>query len=256
MAEWFDPQIGLTIDLLRYAENVVVLTGAGISTASGINDFRSPGGLWEKYNPLKYANYNVFLKKPEYYWELERELVPIFASAKPNRAHKALVEMERKLKGSLKVIITQNIDNFHQMAGTKVPVIEIHGNVYRVNCMDCHKPIKRGYILKKFKEGAQIPECPYCGGRVKPDVLLFQEPIGDALLDEAIQYAEKCDVFMVLGSSLMVFPANQLPIIAKRNKKGAKVVHINQTPTIMDKHCSLRLLGDLATILPAIVEKL
>lgn len=256
MAEWFDPQIGLVIDLLRYAENIVILTGAGISTASGISDFRSPGGLWEKYNPLKYANYNVFLKKPEYYWELERDLVPIFANAKPNPAHKALVDMERKLKGKLKVIITQNIDNFHQLAGSKVPIIEIHGNVYRVRCLDCHQPIKRGYILKRFKMGDEIPACPYCGGRIKPDVLMFNEPMGDDLLEQAIKYTEECDVFIVLGSSLMVFPANQLPLIAKRNKKGGKVIHINQTPTIMDKHCTIRLLADLTTVLPSIVDRL
>ena len=256
MAEWFDPQIGLIVDILRYAENVVVLTGAGISTASGISDFRSPGGLWERYNPLKYANYNVFLKKPEYYWELERELVPIFASAKPNRAHKALVDLERKLKERFKAVITQNIDNFHQMAGTKSPIIEIHGNVYRANCLDCHQSITRGYILKRLKLGDEIPSCPHCGGRIKPEVLLFNEPMGDEILDQAIKYTEECDVFLVLGTSLMVFPASQLPLIAKRNKKGAKVIHINQTPTIMDKHCTLRILGDLTTVLPNIVDRL
>lgn len=256
MAEYFDPQISLAVDFLRYAKNVVVLTGAGISTASGIHDFRSPGGLWEQYNPLIYANYNVFLRKPEYYWELERSLAPLFLGAKPNRAHKVLVELERKLNGYFAGIITQNIDNLHQVAGSKVPIIELHGNVFRAHCLDCNDSVKRDYILKRIALGDKVPVCPACGGRVKPEVILFNEPMGDEVLEKAQKLTEECDIFLALGSSLEVFPANQLPLIARKNKNGAKIIIVNQTPTVMDKYCTLRILGDLTSALPLIVDQL
>ncbi|MHA2001875.1 MAG: SIR2 family NAD-dependent protein deacylase [Promethearchaeota archaeon] len=252
ISEWFDPQLSIAIDLLRYSKNVVAFTGAGISTESGIADFRSPGGLWELYNPLKYANYNIFLKNPEYYWELERELIPIFAKAKPNKAHKALVELEKK--GKLKAIITQNIDNFHQIAGSKVPIIEIHGNANNAHCMDCGVPIKRSYISKHIKNGEKIPICPKCGGRIKTEVVLFNEPIAEDKLEEATDWAEKCDIMLVLGSSLSVFPANQIPLLAR--KSGAKLIFINRDQTFMDKYATLRLLGNLGTYLPLLVNDL
>ena len=250
MAEYFDPQVSLAIDMLRYAKKVVVFTGAGISTDSGIPDFRSQGGLWEKYNPLKYANYNVFLKEPEYYWELERELQPIFKKAKPNKCHRKLVSLEKK--GKLTAIITQNMDNFHQDAGSKVPIIEIHGNVHKAHCMDCGISLKRSYIDKRLSAGDSVPKCKKCGGRIKTDVVLFNEPIVEDLLEEATKYAEDCDVFMVLGSSLSVFPANQIPLLAR--KAGAKLIFINRDPTYMDKYASLRLLGELGTYLPLVIN--
>lgn len=252
MSEWFDPQVAVAIDLLRYSKNIVVFTGAGISTPSGIDDFRSPGGLWEQFNPLKYANYTIFLKKPEYYWELERVMTPRFEKAKPNKVHKAIVELEKKT--NLKAIITQNIDNFHQEAGSKVPIIELHGNVNEIHCMDCHCAIKRSYIQKRIKAGDLVPKCPNCGGRVKPNILLFNEPIVEDVLEEATEYAEKCDLMLIFGSSLSVFPANQIPLLAR--KAGAKLIFINRDPTFMDKYATLRMLGDLETYLPMIVRSL
>ncbi len=251
LAEWFDPQISIAVDLIRYAKNIVAFTGAGVSTDSGISDFRSPGGLWVKYNPLKYANYNIFLKQPEYYWELERILVDTFHKAKPNKIHKALVSLEKK--GSLKAIITQNIDNFHQDAGSKVPVIELHGNAQKAHCMDCSEPIKRSYINKQLNLGVEVPSCPYCGGRIKTEVVLFNEPIAEDLLEEATMYAENCDLMLVMGSSLTVFPANQIPLLAK--KSGAKLIFINREQTYMDRYCTVRLLGDLGTYLPLLMSE-
>jgi NAD-dependent deacetylase len=250
MAEWFDPQTSIAIDLIRYSKNIVAFTGAGISTASGIPDFRSPGGLWECFNPLKYANYDIFLEKPEYYWEMERALIDMFYKAKPNKSHKLLVKLEKK--GKLKAIITQNIDNLHQKAGSKVPLIELHGNAKKAHCMDCGKTIKRNYITKRLRIGDTVPRCPYCEGRIKTGVLLFNEPMAEKKLVEATEYAEQCDLMLILGSSLTVFPANQIPLLAK--KAGAKLVFINRDPTYMDRHASVRLLGDLGVYLPLIIS--
>ncbi|MHA1674351.1 MAG: SIR2 family NAD-dependent protein deacylase [Promethearchaeota archaeon] len=252
MVELLNPQLGIAIDLLRYSKNIVAFTGAGISTPSGIDDFRSPGGLWEQFNPLKYANYTVFLKNPEFYWELERAMMPAYEKAKPNKAHKALVELEKK--GNLKAIITQNADNFHQDAGSKVPIIEIHGNINRVHCMDCHTTIKRSYIQKRLKQGDDVPKCPECGGRVKPDVVLFNEPVADDLLEEATYYAENCDLMLILGSSLSVFPANQIPLLAR--KAGAKLIFINRDRTYLDKYATVALLGDLVVYLPLLTKSM
>ncbi|MCF2140886.1 MAG: NAD-dependent protein deacylase [Candidatus Lokiarchaeota archaeon] len=252
MGEYFDPQISIAIDLLRYSNKIVAFTGAGISTASGIDDFRSPGGLWTQFNPLKYANYSVFLKTPKYYWQLEKALIPKFENAKPNKAHKALVSLEKK--GKLKAIITQNIDNFHQDAGSKVPIVELHGNMNHAYCMDCYTPIKRNYILKWLKRKSGIPICPKCGGRIKTNIVLFNEPIAEDLLEEATKYAEDCEIMLVLGSSLTVFPANQIPLLAR--KAGAKLIFINKDPTFMDKYATLRMLGNLETYLPMIINSI
>lgn len=223
-----------------------------MSTESGIPDFRSAGGLWEKYNPLKFANYTVFLQTPEYFWELVRALLPVFEKAKPNRGHKALVRLEKK--GKLTGIITQNMDNFHQMAGSKVPVIELHGNAKKAHCMDCNTNIKQNYIIKRIKADESIPVCPECGGRIKSDVVLFNEPVADDLLEEATLLAESCDILLILGSSLSVFPANQIPLLAR--KAGARLIFINKDPTFYDKYATLRLLGNLGTYLPMIISEI
>lgn len=252
MGEYFDPQVSVAIDLLRYNHRIVAFTGAGISTASGIEDFRSPGGLWEQYNPLQYANYSVFLKTPEYYWELERAMIPRFEKARPNKAHKALVKLEKM--GKLQAIITQNMDNFHQEAGSKIPVIELHGNKNLAHCMDCQSPIKRSYLTKWLKHHTGVPVCPKCGGRIKTDVVLFNEPFAEDLLEQAAEQAENCDIMLVLGTSLTVFPANQIPLLAR--KAGAKLIFINKDPTFMDKYATLRILGDVEVYLPYLVNNL
>jgi NAD-dependent deacetylase len=249
---YFDPQWSVAIDLLRYSKKIVVLTGAGVSTESGLSDFRSPNGLWARFDPMVYANYNVFLKKPEYYWELERATIPEFADAKPNATHKALVNLEKF--GTLQAIITQNIDNFHQKAGSKVSIVELHGNAYRVHCLDCEREIKRNYLIKRLKAGDLVPICPYCGGRIKTGVILFNEPLGEQVINTAMQYAKDCDLMFVLGTSLLVFPANMIPIIAK--KAGAKLIFINREPTYLDKHATLRFLGNIGTIFPALIKEM
>ena len=250
MSHWFDPQTSLAIDIIKNAKNIVAFTGAGISTESGIPDFRSAGGLWSQFDPAKYADYNVFLKNPEYYWELERKLGKIFLKAKPNIGHKSLVKLEKK--GKLKAIITQNMDNLQQNAGSKIPIVELHGNALKAYCMDCSKLISRKYINKNLKKSEEIPICPYCSGRIKTNVVLFNEPLAQDVMKTAISWAEKCDVMLILGSYLAVHPANQIPLIAK--KAGAKLIFINNEPTHYDKYATLRMLGRLGDFLPLIVS--
>ena len=204
--------------------------------------------MWEKFDPNIYANYDIFLKNPKYYWDLERAMIPIFAKAKPNPNHKAVVELEKK--SMVDAIITQNIDNFHQMAGSRVPVIELHGSVYSAYCMDRGQRIKRGYLLKSIKQGRKIPVCPNCGGRVKTGAIMFNEPMADDVLEQAREVSRRSDLFLALGSSLQVYPANELPIIAK--KAGAKLIYINREETLMDKYCDLRFLGNLIEYFTAI----
>ena len=250
MAHWFDPQTSLAIDMIRKSKNILAFTGAGISTQSGISDFRSPGGLWSQFDPNLYADYNVFLKNPEFYWELERKLGKIFLNAKPNKIHKALVKLEKK--GKLNGIITQNIDNLQQSAGSKIPIIELHGNPIKAHCMDCKKPISRKYINKNLKKSENIPVCPFCNGRIKTNTLLFNEPMAQDIMKAAISLAEKCDLMLILGSYLAVYPANQIPLIAK--KAGATLIFINNEPTHYDKYATLRLLGQVESYLPLIVS--
>lgn len=250
MAEWFDPQVSIAIDIIKNAKNVIAFTGAGLSTESGIMDFRSPGGLWSQFDPAIYSDYNVFLNTPEYYWDLERKLGNVFQHAKPNKGHKALVKLEKK--GKLKAIITQNIDNLQQNAGSKIPIIELHGNARKAYCMDCKKPISRRYINKKLKKSKDIPICPYCGGRIKTNVILFHEPVAQDVMKEAIDWAEKCDLMLILGSYLAVYPANQIPLIAR--KAGAPLIFINNEPTHYDKYATLRMIGKIGSYLPLIVS--
>lgn len=248
----FDPQWSVAIDLLRYSKKIVILTGAGVSTESGLSDFRSPDGLWSRFDPNIYANYKVFLKNPELYWNLERAIIPEFSKAKPNATHRSIVKLQKR--GTLQAIITQNIDNFHQKAGSTVPIVELHGNAYHVNCLDCKRSINRTYVTKRLKAGDVVPVCPFCKGRVKPGIILFEEPIADQVMNTAYEYAKNCDLMFVLGTSLLVFPANQIPLIAK--KAGAKLIFINREPTYLDKHATLRFLGNIGEIFPTLIKEM
>ncbi len=251
MAEFFDPKVSIAIDLIRNAKKIVIFTGAGISTDSGIPDFRSNGGLWAKFDPNIYASYEVFLENPQYYWELEREVMSYCYKAKPNHSHKLITKLEKT--GKIVAIITQNIDNLHQKSGSKVPIIELHGNGQKSHCMDCGIEVNKKYIYNKIKSiELEVPKCPKCNGKVKTDVVLFKEPLNKKTWKNATYYAENCDLIIVLGSSLTVFPGNQIPLLAK--KAGAKLLFINKNPTTLDKHASLRLLGDLKTYLSLILK--
>ncbi len=239
------------IQIVRESSYIVAFTGAGVSTESGIDDFRSPGGLWSRYDPGKYANYQVFLKEPKYYWELALELTPAVFQAQPNPAHLALVELEKM--GKLKAIITQNIDTLHQRAGSKVPVLELHGTYDYCYCLDCGEKTPRLEIIERVRQGEKVPRC-HCGGLIKSGAVLFGEPLPQEVVEQAYQHSAKCDCFIVIGSSLVVSPANYMPVLASRN--GARLIFVNRDPTIMDDMASVILRGDAGENLHAIIEGL
>jgi NAD-dependent deacetylase len=236
------------VGMIKQSNFVVALTGAGISTESGIPDFRGPDGLWKRYDPMKVATIDAFMSDPSAYWQraLERKSL---VEAKPNRGHLALAELERI--GKLKAVITQNVDGLHQKAGCSY-VIELHGSAYTAHCLNCGRKYLRVDILKRVEEGELPPTCE-CGGIIKPDVILFGEPLPKDALEGAMQQSSMCDLMLVLGTSLTVYPAAHMPDIAKQN--GAKIIIVNMEPTERDFLGDIVILGRTGEILPKIVEK-
>ncbi len=208
-------------DLIRRKPRIAALTGAGISVESGIPDFRSPGGLWERFAPMEYATIHAFRKNPAKVWGLLKEMDRIITAARPNPAHYALAELEAK--GKLLGIITQNVDNLHQAAGSK-KVVEYHGNAHRFVCLNCH-----GQHPRESLDFSQVPLYCYCGGLIKPDVVFFGEPIPREGKRDADHLAATCDLLLIIGTSGEVSPANYLPGFAQGN--GALIVENNLEPT-------------------------
>ncbi|MEM0463955.1 MAG: NAD-dependent protein deacetylase [Pyrobaculum sp.] len=225
----------------------VALTGAGVSTASGIPDFRGPQGLWRMVDPEKFE-ISYFHDHPDEVWDLFVEFFLSTFNAKPNPAHYALAELEKL--GKLCAVITQNVDMLHQAAGTR-NVVELHGSLKDVICLQCGYRYPLSEALRQRTRGA--PRCPKCGGVLKPDVVFFGEPLPRDALREAMMLAEMADVFIAAGTSLAVYPANQLPLIAK--KRGAKLVVINAEETYYDFAADYVFRGKVEEVLPALVEK-
>jgi len=213
-------------DLLNKAQAGVALTGAGISVDSGIPSFRGADGLWTHYEPLEYAHIRAFLKNPAKVWKMLLELDEIIGRARPNAAHLALAELERL--GKLKGIITQNIDNLHQAAGSH-RVVEYHGNAHRFVCLGCGRVFTREEL-----DFSRLPLYCRCQGLIKPDVVFFGEDIPPRANAAAWELAEHSDLFLVIGTSAEVAPASLLPYVAKRH--GALVVEINLEPTTLTEH--------------------
>ncbi len=208
-------------ELLKNSNFAVALTGAGISVESGIPSFRGAHGLWTRYNPMEYAHIESFLTNPAKVWKLLRELEDIIAKARPNPAHLALAALEKM--GRLQGIITQNVDNLHQEAGSR-HVIEFHGNARRFVCLRCGRSFD-----PKTLDFSQLPlYCP-CEGLIKPDIVFFGEEIPVAANQAAFELAEACDLMLVIGTSAAVMPANYLPYTAKNH--GAKIIEINPETT-------------------------
>ena len=234
------------VDLLLTSVNAIAFTGAGISTASGIPDFRGPNGLWKKYSP-EIATVEYFKKDPKGFWEFYSMRMRGLFEAKPNPAHFALAELERM--GLIKYVITQNIDGLHQRAGSK-NVIELHGNMRRSYCTSCFKSYDSSEVLKMIDKGELPPRCS-CGGIIRPDVVLFGEPVKDIYF--ALQIAYDSDLVMVLGSSLTVYPANLIPQVVK--ERGGKLIIINMQETPLDDVADIVIREPLEKVLPQIVEE-
>lgn len=230
---------------LKSARTVVFFSGAGISAESGIPTFRGKDGIWNKFRPEELANFDAFIRNPQLVWEWYNYRKSIIHQSKPNAGHLAIVEMEKYFDEV--IVITQNVDNFHRRAGSKT-VYELHGNIERNFCVKC----KKHYNGKlNFKNG--IPKCK-CGGLIRPDVVWF----GELLPADQFQLSEKgarnCDVFFVVGTSAIVYPAASLVHIAKSN--GAFLVEVNIEETEASSIVDISLFGESGKVLPQIVEEL
>lgn len=236
--------------LLRESRLVVALTGAGISTPSGIPDFRSPGaGLWTEADPFEVASLLTFRYEPERFFAWVRPLARVIDRAQPNPAHLALAELEARQQ--LAAVITQNIDGLHTRAGSRT-VHEVHGTMNTATCVRCFASLPAAERLARFVDDGVIPRCPGCGGLLKPDVTLMGEQLPARVLQAARRAARACDLMMVVGSSLEVMPAAGLPLEALNY--GARLVLINLLPTFVDDRADVLIQADAAAVLPEIAR--
>jgi NAD-dependent deacetylase len=215
------------------ARRTVIFTGAGLSTESGIPDFRSPGGVWDRYNPedFYYQNFISSEAAREKYWQMATEMYEPMKRSQPNLAHRAIAEMERL--GKLDSVITQNVDGLHLKAGNSPEkIIELHGTAMHVSCLHCQKRYDRDAIQERIKEGVKAPVCDDCGGPLKPATISFGQAMPERETQQAYSVSSLCDLFIVIGSSLVVHPAASMPVVAKR--AGARLVIINRDPTPCD----------------------
>jgi len=230
---------------LKEAENICVLTGAGVSAESGIPTFRDPGGIWEKFRPEQLANFEAFMSDPDFVWSWYQHRREIMREVKPNKGHIALAEMENIIANF--DLITQNIDNLHFRAGSK-KITELHGNIERNFCMKC-----RTFYPEIDLSEKKVLKCEKCGGLIRPDVVWFGEMLPMKELRHAEESAADSDVFFTIGTSAEVYPAAMLPIIAKR--AGAYVVEINTKPTPISGELDEILTGKSGEILDELINE-
>jgi NAD-dependent protein deacetylase/lipoamidase len=235
-------------ELLSAARRGLALTGAGVSAESGIPTFRGEGGLWKLYDPIKVASIDYFMADPSAYWSVAKDRGRVALAARPNPGHLALADLEAA--GHLNAVVTQNTDGLHQDSGSR-RVIEVHGSGRTVECLDCGRREPRAEVQARL-DVEMPPRCRACGGTVlKPTVVLFGEPMPEAAVHEAFELARRADVMLVVGSSLAVYPAADIPLIALRS--GARVVVINAEPTPFDRLAEVVIHGRSGEVLPEIV---
>jgi len=238
---------------IRTVEQIIVLTGAGVSTESGIPDFRSPGGIWSRYQPVTIQEFLADEEARKRYWRHRKEAYPDFAAAQPNAGHRAIAELEAK--GKLQLLITQNIDGLHEAAGnSRSKVLELHGTERWVACLSCGERWGRAEVQERLEAGEDAPLCEKCGGFLKPATVSFGQSLPESVLDQAFADSENCEAFLVVGSSLQVHPAAHLPVIAKRS--GAWLGVLNRAPTPLDDLADWRSHLSAGEVLSAAVEGL
>jgi NAD-dependent deacetylase len=246
-------EIERLVQLIVKSRRVIVFTGAGISTESGIPDFRSPGGIWSRYDPEDFT-IQKFLSSSaarKIIWRMCLE-GGLLTEAKPNLAHFAVAELYQL--GKLDCVITQNIDNLHQEAGVpEDKVFELHGNMKWVVCLSCRRRFPMSEVLQKMKEGVEVPDCPNCKGISKPDAVFFGEALPQETLQESIRRAQNCDLFIVIGSTLLVYPAAYIPTYA--SEAGATLAIINLTSTPFDHYAEVVIQGKAGEVMPKVIEK-
>lgn len=238
-------------DIIKASRRTVVLTGAGISTPSGIPDFRSEeGGLWQRYDPFEVASLTAFRHKPHKFFEWLRPLAVTIYNAQPNPAHVSLARLESA--GLVQTVITQNIDRLHQRAGSK-NVLEVHGTLDTLSCIECFNQVDSQPYVQAYLDHGQAPLCPRCGGVLKPDIILFGEQLPAKTWLKALDASKKCELMIVAGSSLEVLPVAGLPMRAVEN--GAHLIIINRTKTYIDVRADVVFGEDVAEILPWIAKE-
>ncbi len=247
----FEQAVLHAAQLITASRSIVAVTGAGISTPSGIPDFRSAStGLWEKDDPMEVASLSAFQHRPQVFFDWLRPLAAQIMVAQPNFAHRALAELESL--GHLKVVITQNIDGLHQKAGSQ-HVIEVHGSAATLTCQSCKFHTQLDEVRASFFAAAQIPHCPRCGANLKPDIVLYEELLPVKAWSESEQYCWEADLILVIGSSLEVQPVASLPLFGL--ERGAKLIINTYSHTYLDRRAALVLPYDVSEVLPAIVEQ-
>ncbi len=239
------------VKILKSTKSLFVLTGAGISAASGIPTFRGKDGLWKNYSATELATPEAFERNPKLVWEWYHWRQGIILKARPNPAHYALVELEKKVERFL--LLTQNVDNLHKVAGSK-NVLELHGNIFRARCLGCGKIMPHQVEINSNGEVGQKNELPHCscGGLLRPDVVWFGEPIPQDVWEESIKFLTSADTALICGTSGVVFPAAAIPGIAR--DYGSKTIEINLEPTPISSIADVSIIGSADKILPEIVE--
>ncbi|MGE5402019.1 MAG: SIR2 family NAD-dependent protein deacylase [Ignavibacteriales bacterium] len=232
-------------EVIKNAEKVVFFTGAGISAESGISTFRGTDGIWNKLKPEELANFDAFLKNPDRVWEWYQYRRHIIHQSQPNPAHLAIAEMQDYFKEL--VVVTQNVDNLHNRAGSRT-VYELHGNIERNYCIKC----KTHYNSPDFAAEGRVPRCN-CGGLIRPDIVWFGEMLPESDFTASETAAERCDIMFAVGTSAVVYPAAQIPLIAKRF--GAYLVEVNLEETELSPLADYVLLGRAGEILPGILAE-
>lgn len=234
---------------LKMSRHAVVLTGAGISTESGIPDFRSQEGIWKQVDPMKVATLTALRRRPVEFYRFYQMRLARLDDANPNRAHYSLARLEEL--GLLKAVITQNVDGLHHKSGSKA-VVEVHGNLRQAACIDCGRLYPSEAIRKAVESPTDVPACEACGGNLKPNVILFGEQLPSAAWNRAVEQAGKSDLFLVVGSSLQVGPVNMLPRVAFQ--AGARLAIINLEPTYCDGEAAIVIRDTAGKALSSLVE--
>jgi NAD-dependent deacetylase len=222
-------------ELIRGHQPCVVLTGAGVSTESGIPDFRSPTGIWTRYDPMEYATIEAFLSDPVKVWDFYAKRLDVLKAAEPNAAHLALAELERR--GLVRAVVTTNIDRLHERAGSR-ELIEVHGSIRTSSCLDCGETVVFDDVVRLLAD-APAPACPRCGRILKPDVVMFGELLPAEAIDRAFDLARSAGVLLVVGSSLEVHPVAGLP--DETLAAGGALALVNRGPTPFDRRAHVRI---------------
>ena len=233
-------------ELIGAARTVVPFTGAGISTECGIPDFRSPGGIWTKYRPIQFEDFLASQEMRDESWRRRLAMDQQFSTARPGRGHLALAGLFRA--GKVPAVITQNIDNLHQASGIPdAAVIELHGNTTYATCLDCATRYELASIRERFAATGRSPDCDKCGGYIKTATISFGQAMPEGPMRRAEELTLACDLFLAIGSSLVVWPAAGFPLMAKRN--GARLVILNREPTDLDAAADLVIHADIGSVL-------